>query len=172
MVGSGTTADPLYIPEDKVETSDTYDNKMLLQQSVFTGSEWYMGKIYLAGTAANKIKFKNGCVELLGVASSIKKPIFPYLCELNDGQDGKPFNYRHTMNNGNFIFGSNVDSVYNITNYADYGITLSPNSYYNVNDQGLMLYANGIRYAPICQWAILGSSAEDISFVDETVTDI
>jgi len=130
-----------------------------------------MGKIYLAGTAANKIKFKNGCVELLGVASSIKKPIFPYQCELNDGQDGKPFNYRHTMNNGNFIFDSNVDSVYNITNYADYGITLSPNSYYNVNDQGLSLYANGIRYAPLCQWVILGSSAEDISFIDETVPD-
>jgi hypothetical protein len=171
MEGSGTSSDPLLIPSDQVESLDTYDNKALSQQEILNAVGWYMGKIYSAGSPATKIKLKNGYVELLGIPSSVKKPIFPFSCTLNDGESGRPFNYRHALDNGDFIFGSDIDSAYNITNYADYGITLSPNSYYNVNNQGQILYANGIRYAPLCQWVILGSSAEDISFVDETIID-
>jgi len=171
MEGSGTSSDPLYIPNDQIESQDTYDNKALSQQEILNAVGWYMGKIYLVGSPATKIKLKNGYVELLGVPSAVKKPIFPFSCTLNDGEGGRPYNYRHALNNGNFIFDSNIDSAYNVSNYADYGIVLSPNSYYNVNDLGTLQYAAGIRYAPLCQWVILGSSAEEVSFIDETVTD-
>ena len=174
MVGTGTSGDPYYIPYDVTETNDTYDNKTLSKQDqVFSSVDWFVGKSVTgtSTTAANCIKIKNGYIELLGVPTFVKYPIFPYTCTLNDINSTGAYDYRHTMNGDNFVFNSSIaDTTYNLksTDLTKYDITVdTSNNYYAINDSGTIQYLNGIRKAPLCQWVILGVHADEEEYTTE-----
>jgi hypothetical protein len=97
--------------------------------------------------------------------------IFPYMCTLNNGDNGTKYNYRHTMDGDNFVFNSAItDNTYNLksSDIAKYGITVdATHNRYAINDSDTLQYPGGIRLAPLCQWVILSVHADEEEYTTE-----